>query len=109
MPSNIQINKKDVYTDALNSKCYFNYSNRSYAKNKIKLIKEKLQIILSIPMDAKFFEIILQKDSIVEKNILNIHRKLDKILKILYYHKSYIMIQTANNKVVKNLDIRKRT
>ena len=42
MPSNIQINKKDVYTDALNRKCYFNYSNRSYAKNKIKLIKEKL-------------------------------------------------------------------
>ena len=77
------------------------------AKNKMKLIKEKLLIILLIPMDVKFFEIILQKDSIVEKNILNIHRKLDNILKILYYHKSYIMIQTANNKVVKNLDIRR--
>ena len=48
-------------------------------------------------MDVKIFEIILQKDIFAEKNILNIHKKLDKKLKILFYQKIKIILKIFLN------------
>ena len=63
---------------------------RNIVKNYIIFIREKLWIILFIPMDKNIFEITLQID-ISRKRYLKYPEKLDKILKSLYFFAKIII------------------